>query len=199
MMVSLKHRLVLFAMPKCASTALEAALAVDMDIVITRHPAAKHTPVRKYQRQLRRYFESYTNGPLETVSMFREPISWLNSWWRYRGRPALANPARSTHGMSFDAFAAAYMAGDGGPTDVGSQARFVTGIDDAVGVDRLFRYENVNDMVAYLETRLDRPIVLDRRNVSPCSRPDDGLSPETDARLRVHLSKEFEIYDRLAK
>ena len=98
MLVSLKHKLVLLAMPKCASTALEAALAPHVDVVISRNPAAKHTPFRKYDRFLRRYFETYTEGPLEVVSLFREPVDWLRSWWRYRSRDGLADPSRSAKG-----------------------------------------------------------------------------------------------------
>ena len=77
MLVSLRHRLVLLAMPKCASTSLEAALAGKVDVVISKNPSAKHTPFRKYDRFLRRYFETFTDGPLEVVSLFRQPEDWL--------------------------------------------------------------------------------------------------------------------------
>lgn len=199
MMVSLRHRLVLFAMPKCASTALEGALSDDMDVVISRHPGAKHTTVRKYQRHLKRYFESFTDGPLETVCLFREPTDWLGSWWRYRSRAELEGQARSTRGLSFDAFVRAYLDDRRVPADLGQQSRFVAGGDDAIGIDHLFRYDNVEGMTAFLADRLQRDIVLDRANVSPGAQAAADLAQETEAALRSHCAEDFRIYETIAR
>ena len=32
----------------------------------------------------------YHRKDYEVVSLFREPVEWLESWWRYRKRPALS-------------------------------------------------------------------------------------------------------------
>jgi hypothetical protein len=196
MLVSLRHRLVIFAMPKCASTALEHALAADMDLVIQGHPGAKHTNYRKYDRHLRRYLESFTKEPLETVCLFREPTDWLGSWWRYRGRAGIPNPAKSTAGMSFDAFVTAHLDGAKGPAEVGRQSRFVSDKDGNVGIDRIFRYEDQAAWHAYLSDRLGRDIALERANVSP-DRTGMVLSAATDARLQTEMARDFEIYAAL--
>ena len=65
MLVSLRHRIVILAMPKCASTAIENALASHMDAVITNLPAAKHTSARMYIRHLKGYFDGIAGGPME--------------------------------------------------------------------------------------------------------------------------------------
>ena len=199
MLVSLRHRLVLLAMPKCASTAFEAALAPQMDVVISRNPAAKHTPFRKYERFLRRYLETYTEGPLEVVSLFREPLDWLQSWWRYRSRDELADPSRSVKGWTFEQFAQAHLSGQPGPASVGSQARFVSARDGSLGVDRVFRYESLGACVAYLSERLETDIVLDRMNVSPPPPGPAGLQEQTRAALSVALEPEFRIYREIAR
>ncbi len=196
MLVSLRHRLVIFAMPKCASTALEHALAADMDLVIQGHPGAKHTNFRKYDRHLRRYLESFTKEPLETVCLFRDPIDWLGSWWRYRGRDGIPNPAKSTKGMSFDAFVTGYLDGTKGATDIGRQSRFVSTTDGEIGIDRLFRYEDHAAWSDYLSDRLGREITLERENASP-ERAGMDLSQATEVRARTELARDFEIYASL--
>jgi hypothetical protein len=186
-------------MPKCASTALEAALASQMDVVISRNPAAKHTPFRKYDRFLRRYLETYTDGPLEVVSLFREPVDWLRSWWRYRSRDGLADSSRSAKGWTFDQFAQAYLSGQRGPASVGSQARFVSTRDGSLGVDRIFRYESIRDCAAYLSDRLASDVVLDRLNVSPPPPGSPDLDEQTRLALSVALEPEFRIYRDVAR
>jgi len=200
MLVSVKHRVVILAMPKCASTALERALAPAMDMVVSGHPAAKHTPFRKYDRHLRRYLESYTDGrPLEVVCLFREPVDWLKSWWRYRGRPLVPDPAVSTRGLSFEAFVRAYADGRREPAAVGSQARFVSDRDGAVGVDRIFRYENLDGFTRWLEARLAQPITLERLSVSPSATDPAELSVEGRAVCDSALVREYVIYADMAE
>lgn len=196
MLVSLRHRLAVLAMPKCASTAIEEALASEMDVVIRGHPGAKHTTYRKFDRQLRRYLEAFSGGRLETVCAFREPVDWLHSWWRYRGREGIPDPAKSTRGMSFDRFVNAYLDGAGGVADLGRQSRFVAAQDGGIGVDRVFRYDRMDAMVSWLGQRLGVGVTLGRLNVSPPAHGPEALSPATAARARAELAADYEIYTR---
>lgn len=194
MLVSIPHRLVILAMPKCASTAIEAALGDQMDLVVRGHPGAKHTNYRKFDRQLRRYVESFTDGRVETVCLFREPLDWLHSWWRYRGREDIPDRSKSTRGMPFDAFVGAYLDGAPGPADLGRQSRFVADAEGGVGVDRIFRYDHLDGMAAYLGERLGVAVALDRLNVSPPAHGPAGLEPATAARARAELAGDYRIY-----
>ncbi len=199
MLVSLKHRLVILAMPKCASTSLELALAGRMDIVISGNPAAKHTPYRKYDRFLRRYFESFTNGPLDVICLFREPLDWLRSWWRYRGRDDVPDGQVSARGWSFEDFVRAYAGDRRGPAAVGGQARFVSDRDGGLGVDRIFRYDEFEHFIDYLEGRLATRIELDRLNVSPLPQGASGISDAGRAIADRAMGREYEIYRMIAK
>jgi len=199
MMVSLKHRLVILAMPKCASTSLQVALSSQMDVVISKAPAAKHTPFRKYDRFLRKYLETYTDGPLEVVCLFREPIDWLNSWWRYRSRPGMPDRTRSADGISFEQFVGAYLEGANGPASVGSQARFVSDKDGIVGVDRIFRHDRFDRFTEFLEERLQTRIAAERLNASPTEITGDGLSDKLMSHARLGLRREYEIYEKIAE
>lgn len=194
MLVSIRHRLVILATPKCASTAIEDALGTHMDVVVRGHPGAKHTNYRKFNRHLRRYLESYADGRMETVCLFREPVDWLHSWWRYRGRADIPDKSKSTRGMTFDAFANAYLDGAAGPADLGRQSRFVADANGEVGVDHVFRYDRVDRMAAWLAERLEMPVALDRLNVSPAAHGPDMLALATAERARRELARDYEIY-----
>ena len=194
MMVSLRHRLVILAMPKCASSAIESALAPHMDVVIRGVPSAKHTPYRKYDRFLRKYLEGLSEGPLETVCLFREPIDWLNSWWRYRGRSGVPNRKRSTKTMTFNAFVERYLDGAAPPADVGRQSRFISDAKGNPSVDHILSYDDMAPFIELISNRMGIQVELGRENVSPPAHLDEGLSPDTERRLREDLALDFEIY-----
>jgi hypothetical protein len=198
MLASIRHRLVILAMPKCASTALEEALGPEMDVILRGAPGVKHTTFRKYHRFLRPYLESYTKEPFEVVSLFREPVDWLHSWWRYRGRDNIPNPENSTRDMTFDEFVQAYMNGQQKPADIGQQARFVAAPDGTVGVDRIFRYDRLDCFSAFLKDRLNADFKLGRSNVSPGQPGAPDLPTDTRRDLDAYLATEHRIYREIA-
>jgi hypothetical protein len=194
MLVFWKENLVLLAVPKTGTTALSEALAPHASTIISDPPILKHAPIYRYNRFLRPFFEGVGGQEIETVAMIREPVDWLGSWYRYRRRPHLNGNPNSTAGISFDTFVDAYLMGKRPAfAEVGSQAKFVTGADGAVGVDHLFCYEQPDRLIRFLEDRLQITLVLPRSNVSP--RMDVTLSPEIEARLRRKRADEFAIWE----
>ncbi|WP_179379552.1 gamma-glutamyl kinase [Jannaschia marina] len=191
MLIFWKARLVVFAVPKTGTTALEEALAPVADAAIVNPPGLKHCTVRKYRRELAPFFEQKGRRPLETLAVMREPVDWLGSWFRYRARPGLDGQPNSTAGMSFDAFVEAYLSEDPPPfARVGSQATFLEG-----GVDHLFRHDDQPRLIRFLEDRLEREIQLGRANVSPEGATD--LSPALAARLRTDRAADFALWESL--
>ncbi len=199
MLVLLKHRLVILATPKCASTAIESAFSAHADIVIRGHPGAKHTNFRKYDRHIRPFIETFGRERFETVCLFRDPIDWLNSWWRYRSRPGIPDRSKSTEGMPFARFVNAYLDGDGGRTSLGRQSRFVAGRDGGIGVDRIYRYDNLAAFMAYLSQRTGLDLPLAAENASPPGQAHDSLGAATSARAQAELARDFEIYRTVAR
>ena len=197
MLASLSRRFVILAMPKCASTAMENALAPHMDVVISNVPAAKHTSARKYLRHLKPYFEGIAGGPMETVCLFREPVSWLESWWRYRARASIPNPAHSTRGLDFEKFVQLYLDSAAAPANVGRQSRFISDRQGGIAVDHLFAYENLDACIEFLSGRLNTAIEPVLSNVSPPPPADPTLTPQTQARLRDELVVDFRIHRAL--
>lgn len=196
MLVSMRHRLVILSTPKCASTAFQRALGEEIDMVVRDPPGAKHTPFRKYDRLLRPFLENNAGGPMEVVCLVREPVSWLGSWWRYRARPGIPDPARSTAGMSFAGFVEQFLGGGrGGPADLGRQSKFVAARDGTVGVDRVFPYEDIGRALAWIGARMERQIDLERVNVSPPAHAAEDLPAPLLARLREDLAADFALHE----
>jgi hypothetical protein len=187
-------RLVFLATPKTGSTAIAAALESLAAVSIQRPPLLKHTTVHRYRRFVGPYLEVAAKDDFTVVALMREPKDWLGSWYRYRQREG-TEPSKSTLGMSFDAFVQAWCS-EPRPdfADVGSQERFLRP-RQGVGVDRLFRYEEIDSFVHFLEDRLGCEIILPRVNVSPPGLMD--LSPATLARLQEVAAEDYAMYETL--
>lgn len=195
MLVFWEQRLAILATPKTGSTAIETALEPLATLAILRPPVLKHTPVQRFHRFIGPYLEVTSGKPFTLVALMREPRDWLGSWYRYRQRDEITDPAKSTRGISFDQFVNAWC--DDPQPDyaaVGSQAKFLQPKAEK-GIDRLFRYEEIDVFLQFLNDRLGFEITLPRLNVSPAGETD--LSPETEARLRKTAARDFALYDSL--
>jgi hypothetical protein len=194
MLVFWEQRLAFLATPKTGSTAIAAALESLAAVSIQRPPLLKHTTVHRYRRFIGPYLEAASKDSFTLVALMRDPRDWLGSWYRFRQREETA-AANSTAGMSFDDFVRAWCQ-DPRPdfADVGSQARFLRP-RQGVGVDRLFRYEEIGAFVQFLEDHLGCEIILPRLNVSPAGATE--LSPETEALLHEVAAEDFELYHTL--
>ena len=195
MLVFWDQKLVILATPKTGSTAIEAALESMATMAIQRPPALKHTSVARFHRFIGPYLEAASGSPFTVVALMREPRDWLGSWFRYRQRDDIPDQARSTAGMTFDTFVRDWCA-DPQPVHaaVGTQSRFLAPKADK-GLDHLFRYEEIDHFVDFLEDRLDCEIILPRLNVSPHAALD--LAPGTEAMLRKAAARDFALYETL--
>ncbi len=195
MLVFWEQRLVFLATPKTGSTAIASSLESLASVSIQRPPVLKHTTVHRFRRFFGPYLEAASKADWTVVAMMREPRDWLSSWYRFRSRPDQTDPAKSTAGMSFDDFVRGWCSTPRPAfADVGSQARFLKP-RQGEGVSRLFRYEDIDSFVHFLEDRLGCEIILPRLNVSP-SRATE-LSPETEALLHEVAADDFALYASL--
>lgn len=197
MLVFWKENLVLLAVPKTGSTALEGALAPRASLVLRDPPELKHAPCYRYKRFLKPLFKQVGGQNPELMAIVRNPIDWLGSWYRYRTRDDLIGHENSTHNVSFDDFVHEYCKGSPAPfAKVGSQSRFLRINDGEIGAQHLFQYEQWDKVITYLEERLAMTITLKQKNVSP--KMDLQLSDAVASKLRDKRSDEFEVWD-LAK
>lgn len=194
MLVFWKEKLVLLAVPKTGTSALEQVLGPKADMAILEPPELKHAPIYRYNRFFRPMFEKPCKTfDMQTMALVREPISWLGSWYRYRRRPFNKGRPTSTHDISFDSFVHAYCEAKPLPfANVGSQARFLEAPAGGKGPDHLFRYENQDQWQGFLQDRLAIELDLPQVNVSP--RMDLILSVDTEGKLREKRADEFSLY-----
>jgi hypothetical protein len=194
-----RHGFVLLAMPKCASTSLEAALAPYADLVIDRPPGLKHLGASGYGRRIapRLAADGHDRDSYELVTMFREPVRWLESWGGYRPRPDAERhkPGADSSDLSFDDFARLYVAGDpDAPTPRGRPGQFLT-VDDLVEVDRVLAVERPDTWQGWFRARLGDDVAFERRNVSPSADPE--LTDATRAALVDFFAPEYAVWSRL--
>ncbi len=124
------HGFVLLSMPKCASTSLVRSLQGKAELVLRVNPRLKHMNCRSFHTLMVPVLQNggYERTDYELVSLFREPLAWLESWWRYRQRPALAkeDAAKFTGEISFEEFVGRYVDNDPRPGTLrGRPARFI--------------------------------------------------------------------------
>ena len=193
-LVFFEQRLAFLATPKTGSTAIAAALESLAAVSVQRPPLLKHTTVHRYRRFIGPYLEAASKDTFTVVALMRDPRDWLGSWYRFRQRDE-TDPERSTLHMSFDDFVQAWcQTPRPAVAEVGSQGKFLRP-RQGVGVDRLFRYEEIATFVHFLEDRLGCEIILPRLNVSPPALTE--LSPATEALLQVTAAEDFELYRTL--
>lgn len=193
MLVFWKARLVVLAVPKTGTTALEQALLPYADAAILNPPAQKHCNLRRYRNQLQAFFEQRGSHQLDLMAVVREPVSWLSSWYRYRAREEIRGTPNSTADLSFDDFVEAWLT-DNPPefARVGRQSRFVADEHGQCGIDHLFRHDRLDQAVGFLEDRIGISLELQRSNVSPAL--DVGLSDPMAARLRAEAPEDFALW-----
>ncbi len=192
MLVFWDQRLAFLATPKTGSTAIAAALEPLAALSVQRPPVLKHTTVHRYHRFVGPYLAAASGHEFTLCALMREPRDWLGSWYRYRSRETMAESPRGTRDIDFDTFVQGWCS-DPQPefASVGSQARFLQP-RNGKGVDHLFRYEEIDRLVGFLEDRLDFEITLPKLNVSPHAALE--LSPRTERRLAERASADFALY-----
>ncbi|MDA0186271.1 MAG: sulfotransferase family 2 domain-containing protein [Proteobacteria bacterium] len=198
MLLFWKAKLVLLAVPKTGTTALEAALLAHADTAILNPPEKKHLTARRWRNQLAPFFENRGARQIETMAIIREPRDWLGSWYRYRARPEISGSVSSTAGMDFAQFVTGWLS-DPEPeyARIGRQSRFVANAEGKIIVDHLFRYEDLDQAVDFLQQRLGVTLDLARRNISP--QADLSLPPALEARLQREAAADFDLWARLGR
>ena len=198
MLLFWKAKLVLLAVPKTGTTALEAALLAHADTAILNPLEKKHLTARRWRNQLAPFFDNRGKRQIETIAIIREPRDWLGSWYRYRARPEISGSASSTAGMDFAQLVTGWLS-DPEPeyARVGRQSRFVANAEGKIIVDHLFRYEDLGQAVDFLQQRLGVTLDLGRRNISP--QADLSLPPALEARLQREAAADFDLWARLGR
>lgn len=183
-------------MTKTGSTSIETVIAPECDILFTGNPRVKHMQFRKYERFIKPYLKSLGHTNVETVCLFREPLDWLGSWYRYRSREKLRGHQNSTSNVSFSNFVESYLSDHPKSfADVGRQSKFVMGKDGITGVNRLFDYDKFEIFEEFLSDRFGKKFNIPKLNSSQSE--ELYLKQSIKRRLEIELSRDYEIYNTI--
>ncbi len=194
MMISTKANIAFLAMPRAASTSVEQALLPFADIAFKGFPRFKHINLSIYNLRLRPFLTANNFTDIETTALFREPVSWLKSWYKYRSDPKIKLKRNSTAGLSFNDFVEAYLMDDLPDfAKVGQQSKFVKDKNSANGIDHLYKFENLEGFRIFLSARFLNDFEFEQANKSKTIKTD--LSPELQKELEAKFSIDFDIYE----
>ena len=203
-----KKGFVFLAMTKSASTAIESAFAPHSDIVFQTNPF-KHTTYEGFTRALQPYLEDkgFGRSDYEVVCVFRDPMDWLLSWWRFRSRKQLRKraPEKWAGDIGSDEFAQTYMAFHRREVDAQDKRfaqlvrpmEFVREIPGSPPMDKVFRYDSIGALVDHLSNKVGKRVEVGIENTSP--ERAGAWSPQVEAELRDFFAPEFEIYENATR
>jgi len=206
MLAFVKKRLVIINVSKCASTSMHSLLHPQADIVIGGSPKLKHLNFRESFGMLE-FLSSgkFDISEFEFVSLFRNPVEWLYSWYCYRSRDEIKNPNhpnylnRVTDGMSFESFCSAYFQEGKKPRCVPGSHQFdlISDEDGLLGVDKCFSFHSLDFFESWLSDRLKMKIKFPAKNTSKSFGSRD-LSEETLADFSSKYPNDFRLFKKLA-
>lgn len=195
MLIFWDQRVAFLATPKTGSTAIEVALEPLASVTVQRPAPLKHLNAVQYCTHFAPLLALQSGAPFTTIALMRDPLGWLRSWYRFFLRDEQDEYAMNLRSRGFEAFARDYIEGHPALAIVATQSDFLTDHTGAPMVDRIFRYEEIDSFVHFLEDTLDCVITLPRVNVPPAV--DIQLSAQTETDLRAAMARDFALYDRI--
>jgi len=206
MLAFVKERLVIINVSKCASTSMHSLLHSRADIVIGGSPKLKHLKFRESFGMLEfLLFGKFDIREFEFVSLFRNPVEWLYSWYCYRSRAELQNRLHPNYlnrvidGMSFEGFCSAYLQEGKKPRCVPGSHQFdlISDEDGLLGVDKCFSFHSLDFFESWLSDRLKMKLTFPSKNTSKSFGSRD-LSEETLAEFSSKYPNDFRLFKKLA-
>lgn len=204
MLISVKHKFVFLSNQKCASSSIIKSLKDHSDAVLGNHFRLRHTPYADYEQFVLPFLQ-HRVGPevvdYPVYTLFREPTDWLFSWYKFRRRHKIEAEDHPRHHLyTGDISWAEFLQEVASPkprpfAKVGRQAKFVLASDQKTVGPTLFRYENIDQLWSTLCAHVGKPLVLERRNVSPPS--DQAPNAEDQKLCRAILADDYRIYDAI--
>lgn len=203
-----RARLVILSQPKTGTTSLVSALSHRASIAINNPPQLQHMHYSDFMTFVAPWIQERTGlarKHYEVVSVMREPLDWLGSWFRYRTRDALRDgkPGKQRHysgNVEFDTFVRQVLKPKNkrkAYAHVGKPYSVAIDAEGAIGCDRVFPYEDLSVLYEIIEERTRQPLVLERMNVSP--KADLMISDETREALEESWQVAFDLHRSLTK
>lgn len=197
MLLSVEKRFLFVANTKTASTSIEVALHPYAEILRTGTPERKHTPLHRIFEAYGFMFDLPEHDPDSyfKFGVMRDPIDWINSWYRYRRGNQVEAPLPQE--MSFAEFWEQkdwnIRRWDG---SANLQRDMFCAPDGTVLADVIIPYPRLAEMFAEICDALgiDRP--LERQNVSNLQ-PNGDLPDALRREMRDYYAADYTLLDQL--
>ncbi len=206
MLVSTKHKFAFLSNRKCASSSLIESLGPYCDITMGRDHRLRHLSFGDYQKHVLPLLVEKVGGEArdyQVFCLFREPVDWLFSWYRFRTREEISPTVTPNHweytgNISWSEFLdeclkerpAAFA-------DLPPQHHFVQGMDGTSDGLTIFPYEEFDRFLEAISARIGEPVDVVNWNVSP--KLQDGPTKADYRRCRKALAADYQIYDAIRK
>jgi hypothetical protein len=203
MQISTKFNVAFLCAPKCASTSIENVIRGKCDLDISKVGEMKHLNIGMYLKYIKPLCDELVPlNSIATICMIREPLDWIQSWYRFRSRDQISDPAHASHknytgNISFPEFVDEFVSsGSRAPfADLPTQYDFLSLSSGEIAVDYIFPFERIDLIEDYLSMKFETRIEIPTKNVSPLA--DTTLDAETSIKLQAHLSKDLELHRKV--
>jgi len=198
MLIGVRKRFVFVANTKTASTSIDAALLDHAEIMRAGTSPRKHMHLSSALTEYDFLFENpkYPFGSFFKFGVMREPISWINSWYRYRRGNQVESPLPAS--MTFEEFWRAcdwnMIRADGSKS---LQRDYFTDADGNNLADVIIPHERINDYIPTIFAALKIHGSLPQLNVSRMPAAPLQISSELLAQMRDFYQPDYELYNRL--
>ncbi len=190
MIASFDHRMVMLCNPKTATTSIEAALQDHFEVKVSKSPKWKHMT---YFRVRDKFGDTFDRAGCDYVTVVRDPIDTLNSWYRYRSRDKLANSDKSTAGIGFEQFVREWSDRSSNRASVRTSVEFCFQ-GDTLAPGLFWHYEALPDLADWISERVGVPIGLPRLNVS--QKKDAGF--DRDALMKLpRVQSCYQLFEKI--
>ncbi|MFT5112949.1 MAG: hypothetical protein ACI8P9_002277 [Parasphingorhabdus sp.] len=201
MQISTRHGLAFLCMPKCASSSIEIAIRKFCNINISGPPELKHINAQVYYVSILSTHKKLMPAVnLESMCLMRNPMDWIESWYRYRSRDELKDPKHQFHKnytgkISFQEFVKEYITdGNRKPfARLSKQCNFITLRNGQIGLDHIMTLDRMDQVTNFLSEKFSQNIEIPRINVSP--KLAGTLDSKTEEDLRQYLVEDIAIYE----
>lgn len=201
MQISTEHGFAFLCTPKCASTSIEETINEFCNINFSGHPKIKHINSKVFiESILLTHSKLVPSVKIESFCLIREPLEWIQSWYRYRARDELKNKTHPNHqnytgSISYNEFILEFIyEGTRKPfANLDTQYDFMKTHKNHIGVDYIFPMNNIETVATFLSEKVGEQIYIPLKNISPKKLVtlDEGL----EIRLRKYLEKDQIIYN----
>ncbi len=201
MQLSIKKGIGFICIPKCGSTTVERFMRPGSDFSLSGNPQLKHIRYEQVEEHIWPLLARLNLKTPFTFAVIREPVSWVESWYRFRARDELAPPDHPQHHnfsghITFPEYVEAVLQPK--PPSyarIHSQFFYIRNGAGEVGVDKIIPLEQMDMAVPALLAEYNMPVARpkERRNVSEV-REAAALPDHLKSRLLVHLEKDVALH-----